>query len=159
MVFELCFEELPAHETGTRLCLAVDAMSAAHRALHELGMTSHSATLPDWPEPEDFGITDEDMERYIADPPASMPRPVRAFNDALAKVAEAEADHPDGIPCYKLSSNQGWLVTPREIAAALGWWAAADPGLRQKVTGALEWWPCLVGFLRRARDLGGFRVW
>lgn len=49
----------------------------------------------------------------------------QAMQAAADLITDAEAeDPPTGIPAYKLGSNDGWLVTRREIEAALA--AAGD---------------------------------
>lgn len=158
MIFTLYVEDLPPGESDVHLHLGVGAMSAVNKAFNLLGMISHSSPLPDWPEPERFGITEAEAERYADTDPSEAPAPVSAFLAALCEVTDAAAERPDGIPCYKLTSNLGWLVTPDEISAALGWWAAAGCAARERATSGLSWWPSLITFLKRARDHGGFRV-
>ncbi|MFE0104530.1 hypothetical protein [Streptomyces sp. NPDC059009] len=159
MDFTLIIQEPSSGEPNPHVHMGIGTMAAAVDALDALGMISHSSARPDPPRPEDFGVTEAETERWRGTRIPDLPDHVRTFAKALVAMAESEAEHPDGIPCYKLTSNRGWLVTPREISAAFGWWASASRERRRQATDGLAWWPSWIDFLKRARDHGGFRVW
>ncbi|MEU0937631.1 hypothetical protein [Embleya sp. NPDC005971] len=69
-----------------------------------------------------------------------------------------EAPLPVGIPAHKLSANGGWLVTPREISAALLAYSMASPMDRASARGVYGRWDEWVLFLVDACEVGGFRV-
>jgi hypothetical protein len=68
---------------------------------------------------------------------------------------------PAGLPAYKLSSNDGWLVLPEEIRPALDLYRAlTEPEKRVAAAGVeLDYWREWIAFLDRAAAHGGFRVW
>jgi hypothetical protein len=75
-------------------------------------------------------------------------------------LAQREAT-PAGLPAYKLSSNDGWLVLPEEIRPALELYRALrEPETRVAAAGVeLDYWRDWIAFLDRAATHGGFRVW
>jgi hypothetical protein len=89
------------------------------------------------------------------------------YQEECRKVTDAEDMRPTGIPPYKLGTNDGWLVTPREIHEALEnyaltagsdrdeqLWEIASLGTEER-----QYWNKWILFLRRAEKHGGFRVW
>ncbi|WP_030375542.1 hypothetical protein [Streptomyces rimosus] len=137
--------------------LNIWGMSEVRSVMEALGMLTHEVRPPS-PDPRDYGTTTDELLAYSPDD-ESAPKPVRAFRTAVQAVVDAAAEHPSGIPAYKFSSNDGWLVTPAEIEAALGWWAIAPREIQTDIASRLDWWPEWIRYLRRARDGGGFRVW
>jgi hypothetical protein len=81
----------------------------------------------------------------------------RAYLAAARLAREADAGQP-GIPGYKLSSPDGWLVTSREIKAALAAYQATPTEEHHVVAASRPWWPKWVAFLEHAKDQGGFHV-
>lgn len=78
-------------------------------------------------------------------------------------TTEWTPDKPTGIPVDKLCSNDGWLVTPAEIRAALASYGTLDPRdeahiLDECQVADPEYWGRWIDYLRRAADRGGFRV-
>lgn len=75
-------------------------------------------------------------------------------------LAQREAT-PAGLPAYKFSSNDGWLVLPEEIRPALDLYhALVEPEKRVAAAGVeLDYWRDWIAFLDRAAAHGGFRVW
>ncbi|KOG53140.1 hypothetical protein ADK76_28925 [Streptomyces griseoflavus] len=137
--------------------LNIWGMGEARSAMETLGMLTQLAPPPT-PNPQDYGTTADELWDYGLDDEGA-PETVRAFRAATQVVVDSSAEHPTGIPAYKFSSNDGWLVTPAEIDAALGWWAVAPRKIQREITTQLDWWPEWIRYLRRARDGGGFRVW
>ena len=67
------------------------------------------------------------------------------------------------IPIMKLSSNDGWVVHPAEIRAALATNDVLRP-ITQEELGDPDWWDLerwerWLTFLRGAAEHGGFEVW
>lgn len=143
--------------------LTAGSMTDALNAMDRLGML---ATYDDgklikhcpvpFPKQEDFGVTPEMWQYDDGDEP---PAPIGAYLAAMSKCAAAQADQPNGIPLYKLQTNDDWLVTPDEIRAALAAHAAPRrPGPSPVTEPDYFWWPYWLRFLERAADHGGFRV-
>jgi hypothetical protein len=81
--------------------------------------------------------------------------------DALERCLAQRETTPAGLPAYKLSSNDGWLVLPEEIRPALELYRALnEPERRVAAAGVeLDYWREWIAFLERAAAHGGFRVW
>ncbi|UYL87468.1 hypothetical protein SEA_PUREGLOBE5_105 [Arthrobacter phage Pureglobe5] len=119
------------------------------------------------------------------DPPTSAEGGAEALvaaEDAYAEEYDrlcepVRAAHPEGgdtIPSFKFGSNDGWLVTESECAAAVKAWREhkakldandavgiiheGDEGA-DEVAYYAEWWPEWIEFLERASQRGGFKVW
>jgi hypothetical protein len=79
--------------------------------------------------------------------------------------AEAEmlrtrtAERPTGIPSFKFGSNDGWLVTPEEITAALERYEKPPAGWFEGHDIEEDYWDEWIEFLRKAIERGGFRVY
>jgi len=106
-----------------------------------------SCEPPEPPHAEDFGL--DAPVPYPWSVETDDPRVVAfwAAHDASLATEIAEP----GIPAFKLESNDGWLVTPREIAATLDLLAAAPAPQDELITR-------FVAFLRGAVEHGGFTV-
>ncbi|MXM66103.1 hypothetical protein GR925_22290 [Streptomyces sp. HUCO-GS316] len=85
---------------------------------------------------------------------------------AVAYVEQREAHlawHPKppfGIALHKLGSNDGWLVTPEEITAALESYRTHSGDEVKVIVGdkELDYWLKWIAYLERAQRHGGFRV-
>lgn len=154
MCFELELEDTPRGRPlrveCTRLAMMLQVMDA-------LGMIEHLSP-PREPMPEDHGTTAARVTAFLATDSDETPPELEQFADAISALFDGQADDPAGIPCYKLSHG-GWLVTPDEIASALGWWTSATPEAQAYAREGLPWWTQWVGLLVTARDHGGIRVW
>lgn len=137
--------------------LNIWGMAAAREAMRVVGMLTDDP-MPDWPELSDFGTNAEEVCKYSADDKAA-PDGVRAYRAAERATLDGDADEPAGIPTYKLCSNDGWLVTEREITAALTRYDSLSEAERVTAVRGLAWWPEWLGYLRKAAKTGGFRVW
>jgi hypothetical protein len=82
----------------------------------------------------------------------------RAYLAAIKATTDADEGGP-GIPAYKFSSNDGWLVTPRQIDAALALYRAAPDDDKKSAAAEHPWWPEWIAFLAHAKGRGGFRVY
>jgi hypothetical protein len=132
--------------------LNIWGMSVCAQWMDRLGMLTNEAApewpelaaygLDDWPDSEDGDLSDAD-HRYLA---------------AQAAVIAYEPQPVTGIPAHKFGSNDGWLVTPAQCAAALSVWENAPAEHREAVEAEREWWPSWIAFLAHSQQRGGFRV-
>ncbi|TNY36387.1 hypothetical protein [Thermomonospora catenispora] len=154
--------------------LNVRGMERYRKAMAALGMAFESDP-PDWPGPEEFGLTREQVQ--AAGSPGDHPG-LGLTEEQKARAAEhraavervlawhGETDAP-GIPLHKFSSNDGWLVLPDECRAAVKAWEeyVADKGEETAMTfvaehtGDPDHWLAWIDYLRVAVERGGFRVW
>lgn len=102
----------------------------------------HRAPLPE-------GITAEQVE--------TVRQHQHATDEVLARRPHVPAR---GIPAYKLSTNDAWVVHPDEIQTALTA-CEANQGMADHLLDnphAREQWNEWVNFIRLAADHGGFRM-
>ncbi|MEV4190778.1 hypothetical protein [Streptomyces toxytricini] len=105
------------------------------------------------PRPEDFGLTPEDLQ----DPGGG--RSPEALAAYTAAWRDWQAERPTGIPHYKIGEgNDGWLVTPAEIRAALAAFEAQPDAAKAGTMAEEPRWDEWIDYLRRAAEHGGFRV-
>lgn len=134
----------------------MSSMGPAKRAMDLLGMLSHNHEPPPWPRPADFGPPSADLSAVQS---AETPESVRAYQAACEAVVEWQAEQPTGIPDYKIGgSNDGWLVTPAEIRAALAALEAQPKSAKAGTFAEHPRWDEWIDYLRRAATHGGFRV-
>lgn len=134
--------------------LNVTGMRMTREAMHALGMLDTEDFPHTWPDSADYGVTPAMWDDWTGEPDENTPKELRAFLDAQDAVASAQRQKPTGIPVHKLGTNDDWLVTPDEIAAALERYATSG----EKLPGGVSWWPDWIKYLRYAQDHGGFRV-
>lgn len=129
--------------------LNIHGMGRYREAMADLGMAHWSddpVTQGDWDNLPEWE-TDEDEAAY------------REAADKLT-AQHGASDNPT-IPLHKLSSNDGWFVTPDEIRAALEVWDAHDlDGLSTETHSVIEtdYWGEFIAWLRLAAEHDGFRV-
>lgn len=164
------YEELQtAHTSYFRL--NIHGMGAYRTIMHELGMLAtdyQTATFPELPE----GVTWEDIEaaEEDANPSAADGLPIKAAAAVFVKELDAHLswhpEHTPGIAVHKLGSNDGWLVTPQEIEAALAAYRthSADE-VKSRLASELggegdttSYWIEWIAFLERAKARDGFKV-
>lgn len=120
---------------------------------------------PRFPTLDEFGLTDypEDPADYDGEKRAKAEAELTDDGRRyLAAVEAALAFEPvpvRGIPVGKFCSNDGWLVTPAQCAAALDAWHAQPDAVRARIEGETEWWGRWIAYLTYAKDRGGFRVY
>jgi len=159
-------------EEGNYFRYNIGGMGQARDMLAALGMLD-TRDEPSWPSPEDFGFAlnaDGSLpdEFYAAlegipatgngDPEDGI-RPEGTDEDTWTRTMAymgAQRDHIDGenapvqgLPYYKLGSNDGWLVTPGEIASAL-------EAYRQATGDSQERAQELLGKFGSSEDIGYF---
>lgn len=143
--------------------LNIWGMGTCREVMDAFGMLTDEPQ-PHFPDLQDYGLTeypedpqDYEIEEERAEVEAELTEAQRRYLDAVKAVTDADSD--GGIPAYKFSSNDGWLVTPQQISAALATYQKADDADRQALTAELGWWPEWIAFLEHAKDRGGFRVY
>ncbi|MFJ7912913.1 hypothetical protein [Kitasatospora sp. NPDC096204] len=136
----------------------LSGMGLAKRATDRLGTLSHGHEPLPLPLPriEGFGLTAAD---FAAEPGGEVSPAVLAFRAACRAVSGRQAERPTGIPDYRIGgTNDGRLVTPAEIRAALAALAAQPASARAGTFAGTPHWEEGVDYLTRAAAHGGFRV-
>lgn len=134
--------------------LNIWGMGRARELMHAAGMLDLNSGHGDFPSPKDFGVTDEMWNDWDGESNDKTAPELRAYNEAVQAITDGQREEPAGIPVYKLGSNDGWLVTPDEIASALERYVLGD-GVPADVP---PWWADWIGWLKYAQEHGGFRV-
>lgn len=75
------------------------------------------------------------------------------------KLRTSTAEFPMGLPLFKFGSNDGWLVTPEEIQAALANYQKPPTAWFEGHKIEEDYWDEWIQFLQRAVERGGFRVY
>jgi hypothetical protein len=102
---------------------------------------------------EEFGMVFEAEPRPYGDPSFAAP----SEREQDERFASQRVDGGRGIPRFKLTSNDGWLVYPDEIAGALAAYDAASQDRRTEAEEDKLWREWLT-WLRLTHDRGGFYV-
>ncbi|QKW22139.1 hypothetical protein HUT16_26450 [Kitasatospora sp. NA04385] len=133
----------------------VSSMGPAKRTMERLGMLS-SEEPPPWPEFADFEVVSAD---FVTASRGEESESMRAFHAAGRAVVDWQAEQPTGIPGYKIGGgNDGWLVTPAEIRAALAALEAQPESVKAEAVSQYPRWEEWIDYLQRAATHGGFRV-
>lgn len=130
--------------------LNIGGMSRYAGAMLDLGM-AHDSTSPvtgdDWGSLPEWDGEDEGET---------------AYNEAVDKLTGQHGTSEDPtIPLHKFGSNDGWLVTPDEIKAALDAWEhRANTGVSTETWSLIqtEYWGEWITWLELAAEHDGFRV-
>lgn len=138
-----------ADEEESVLVYANITMIGIRSLMMEFEMNADAVWHPEWPERRDF------------DDPA-------AYQSAVDHVLAFHGpDGAPGIPLHKLTSNDGWVVSPDEIAASLEQWEFrviwdGEDEVTAVVAGRLEdradRWDRWIEFLTGALTHDGFTV-
>lgn len=134
-------------------------MARYRRAMAAIGMVHWEGEHPPWPAVGDFGFDDwpDDDDRSVE------ANELRSAQDRVLRWTPEAV----GICEWKLCSNDGWIVTPGEIAGALqrytAWCAEPDEVDIDARLGALgivdlEYWDRWIRYLHRCVDRDGFEV-
>lgn len=151
--------------------LNIHGMGVYRTVMDALGMLVTGYPQPSFPELPD-GVTWEDVDAAVeeANPGAGDGLPVKAAAAVYVKELDAHlAWHPEpasGIAAHKFGSNDGWLVTPAEIEAALAAYRTHSAPQVMTLLGAAlgdegdshSYWIEWITYLERARVRGGFKV-
>lgn len=169
--------ELMQDEEVSYFRLNIWGMSRYASAMLALGMVYDSrspAFPPAWDyrgEADEtlwFGVVDH-VEDGEARPDAATDELVARARAYVEEAGKVRRHHPDGgdvIPVHKFGTNDGWVVTPDEIKAAL---AVYDALPVERVEDVLaeevghgerrDYWDRWIGWLELAVDHDGFEVW
>lgn len=162
MGYDMYFENTAEDSDNSYFRLNIWGMGRFREFMDRLGMVSTDYPLAPWPEkPDSIDWEDVSAVRYPEDYEGQQP--VKPDAVAFAKTIEVHlAWHPDppfGIALHKFGSNDGWLVTPEEIAAALESYRTHSGNEVKVIVGdALDRWIKWITYLERAQLHGGFRV-
>ena len=132
-------------------------MMDAITVMEHTGMARPVPTPP-FPQPATYGADSEDYDDWldaVDRGEAVQPSPaLAAYLDALDRHQRANYD-AHVIPVHKLWTNDGWLLTPDELTAALQHAPASTADRRQR---PIPWWGQWLDYLDTARGHGGVRV-
>lgn len=142
--------------------LNVWGMSAAVELMHGMGLLS-DVPNPEWPKLADFGLEDwpDDPEDCDGDERTAAEAKLTDRQRAFLAASNATRDHDSGtdcIPADKFCSNDGWLVTPRQIETTLNAYRFVKEQDKAEAAKARPWWPLWIAWLGHAQERGGFRV-
>ncbi|MFJ6136460.1 hypothetical protein [Kitasatospora sp. NPDC092286] len=132
-------------------------MAAIRTAMRDFGMLA-DPPVPDHVLLSTFGLTRDDFTgpgQVVPGKEANLAA-VQAAYDARMSATEAEIR---GIPHYKVDGNDGWLIAPAEITAALATYDAAPAGRRADIEATYSDWAPWLAFLRRSVEHTGIRVY
>jgi len=144
-----------------RLRDAMDAMGMLCRVRHR-----PFPTLPAWVYDEPYAqeVYDHFDEGWdlpeCADP--KLVKRIETYLDRKVALLEEEPFQPArGIPSYKLSSNDDWLISANEVRSALDAYKASGRRVEDILSNPhdLELWPQWIAWLEESVAYGGFRVW
>jgi hypothetical protein len=145
------------HADGARYHLSNRQMIDATTVMERAGMARPVPT-PAFPRPLDYGASGEEYDQYqdaVDRGQVAQPSPALAdYLDALDQHQRANYD-AEVIPLHKLQTNDGWLVTPAELTAALPHAPAVALDRRQR---PIPWWDQWLDYLDTSRGHGGFRI-
>jgi hypothetical protein len=145
------------HADGARYHLSNRQMADGSATMLRAGMARRVPTPP-VPRPGDYDASPDEYGDWLDATDRGehlQPSPaLQHYLEALDRHQRANYD-AQVIPVHKLWTNDGWLLTPDEITAALPHapHVALDPRQRP-----IPWWHQWLDYLDGARDHGGIRV-
>jgi hypothetical protein len=145
------------HADGARYHLSNRQMGDAITVMEHTGMARHVPTPP-FPRPHDYGASSAEYDDWLDAADRGDPTdPSPALADYLEALDRHQRDNYDAqvIPVHKLWTNDGWLLTPDELTAALPHAPASAVDRRQR---PIPWWHQWLDYLDTARGHGGVRV-
>lgn len=153
--------------------LNIFGMGACRDIMEELGMvTGNWGDRDDWPkEPEGYwdwlDAEDDHNPHAVSKWSYAQVKEFQAYREALAAYLSAGPTPATAMPMWKFCSNDGWLVRPDEITAALQTYRKVveedpDPD-RVKYTldrnkFDADYWNEWIAFLGRGVEYGGITV-
>lgn len=121
----------------------ISGMSWARGMMEDANMLVHIQPAGEWPNPpEDY---DHEHKNFDDEP------------QYIAYVGQ-QFEAP-GIPAFKFSSNDGWLVQPDECKSAIRQWERNGSPVPRHDAWEADYWMKWIAYLKLAADHGGFRVW
>jgi hypothetical protein len=142
---------------GARYHLSNRQMADGSTAMLGCGM-ARQVPIPPAPRPSDYGTSPEEYGDWLdANDRGDPHQPSPALQEYLAALDRHQRDNYDAqvIPVHKLWTNDGWLLTPDEITAALPNAPTAALDRRQR---PIPWWDQWLAYLDGAQGHGGIRV-
>ena len=145
------------HADGARYHLSNRQMSDAITVMEQAGM-ARQVPAPPFPQPSIHGASSDEYDAYLdavdrGDTVQPGPE-LAAYLDARDEHLQANYD-AQVIPRHKLWTNDGWLITPEELTAALPHAPSSAVDRRQR---PIPWWRQWLEYLEAARGHGGVRV-
>ncbi|MFE9553133.1 hypothetical protein ACFYOD_06575 [Streptomyces sp. NPDC006703] len=135
---------------------AYTAMPRTLDTMHNFGMLVE-LPIPEAPSLEAYGLSVEQLKPdYRAD--TATAKRLAEYRAAGLALLRAAPSRPAGITSYKLRYNEGFVVTPAEITAALAAYEAHPHAAMTELPVGDQTWSRWVSFLRRASERGGFRT-
>jgi hypothetical protein len=145
------------HADGARYHLSNRQMADGSTAMLGCGMARQVPTPPT-PRPGDYGASADEygdwLDAFDRGEHLQPSHALQAYLEALERHQRAN-HNAQVIPVHKLWTNDGWLLTPTEITAAL---PHAPPVALDRRQRPLPWWTQWLAYLDGARGHGGVRV-
>ncbi|MFF4482965.1 hypothetical protein ACFY1A_38990 [Streptomyces sp. NPDC001520] len=138
--------------------LGIWSMGECRAIMGHFGMLSLTEPPSEEPSPEAFGISLNEFGQVTE----AAPESIRRFEEAMDSFLSWTPAQVDGIAVHKLGSNDGWIVTAREIHAALAAYEenrGKDPAFLSQLIEEASWWPQWIDYLTAAAKHEGFRVY
>jgi hypothetical protein len=145
------------HADGARYHLSNRQMADGSTAMVRAGMARQVPTPP-VPRPGDYDASPDEYGDWLDATDRGDPlQPSPALQQYLAALDRHQQANYNAqvIPVHKLWTNDGWLVTPDEITAALPHAPQVALDRRQR---PIPWWDQWLAYLDSARSHGGIRV-
>ena len=145
------------HADGARYHLSNRQMGDAITVMEHTGMARRVPTPP-FPTPADLRRQQPGVRRLAGRQRPRRAHPAQRRAGRLpGRVGPHQRANYDAqvIPVHKLWTNDGWLLTPDELAAALPHAPASALDRRQR---PIPWWRQWLDYLDTARGHGGVRV-
>ncbi|MGH3648049.1 MAG: hypothetical protein ACRDTM_12845 [Micromonosporaceae bacterium] len=146
------------------LQLNLGGMGRLYEAMQQLGMLYDSRPPGPWPPSPGAHIEEIAYQLAYGEPTHATSEELRQARDYTETRRRHLRAHPRGghaIPGHKFFTNDGWIVTPDEIKAALSAYEAAGAGAAERLLSTqneLNYWDRWIAYLRRAVDHEGFEV-
>jgi hypothetical protein len=145
------------HADGARYHLSNRQVGDAITVMERAGMARRVPTPP-FPSPADYGASTDEYDHWLDASDRGHPsQPSAELAEYLAALDQHQRDNygAEVIPVHKLWTNDGWLLTPDELTAALPHAPTAAVDRRQR---PIPWWRQWRDYLDTARGHGGVRV-
>jgi hypothetical protein len=145
------------HADGARYHLSNRQMGDAITVMEHTGM-ARQVSVPAFPQPTAYGVSSEEYDAWLdavdRGQPVQPSPELAAYLDARDRHLQANYD-AQVIPRHKLWTNDGWLITPDELDAALPHAPETALDRRQR---PIPWWAQWLDYLDTARGHGGVCV-
>jgi hypothetical protein len=145
------------HADGARYHLSNRQVGDAITVMEHAGMARRVPTPP-FPRPHQYGASSDEYDQWLDASDRGDPvDPSPALAEYLAALDRHQRANYGAqvIPVHKLWTNDGWLLTPEELTAALPHAPEVALDRRQR---PIPWWTQWLDYLDTGRDHGGVRV-